>query len=64
MISAANSVRLVRHVTSHSDADARAVESDVLHFTLLGKHIVVLNSKEAVHELLDVRSGKYSDRYG
>ncbi|KZV72303.1 cytochrome P450 [Peniophora sp. CONT] len=40
----------------------RQLKSDVLHFTLLGKHIIVLNSKEATHELLEVRSGKYSDR--
>lgn len=37
--------------------------SDVVHLDLLGSHIIVLNSAEAVHDLLMMRSSIYSDRY-
>ena len=35
---------------------------DVLHLSVLGKSIVVLNTEEAAFELLDKRSAIYSDR--
>ncbi|KAF2760058.1 cytochrome P450 [Pseudovirgaria hyperparasitica] len=40
----------------------RKYNSDVLHFIVLGRSIVVLNSTEAAHELLDKRGSNYSDR--
>ena len=38
------------------------VDSDVLHLKLLGAHNVILNSSEAISDLLDKRSAIYSDR--
>ena len=35
---------------------------DVIHLSVLGKSIIVLNSEEAARELLDKRSAIYSDR--
>ncbi|EIM79365.1 cytochrome P450 [Stereum hirsutum FP-91666 SS1] len=35
---------------------------DIVHLTVLGRHIVVLNSPKVVHDLLDRRSAIYSDR--
>jgi hypothetical protein len=49
-------------------ADARVTNdvslkgSDVIYFRVLGSDTVVLNSREAAVELLDQRSGIYSDR--
>ncbi|KAF8262577.1 cytochrome P450 [Lactarius quietus] len=36
--------------------------SDIVHATALGTHIIVLNSAKAVHELFEKRSSIYSDR--
>ncbi|THU76424.1 hypothetical protein K435DRAFT_704891 [Dendrothele bispora CBS 962.96] len=38
--------------------------SDVIHISVLGDHMVILNSANAVNELLEKRSGIYSDRPG
>ena len=35
---------------------------DIVHLNVLGQHIVILDSVEAVKELLDRRSAIYSDR--
>ncbi|KAN0135349.1 Cytochrome P450 [Lactarius tabidus] len=37
-------------------------DSDIVHATALGTHIIVLNSAKAVHELFEKRSAIYSDR--
>ncbi|KAI1624196.1 cytochrome P450 [Exophiala viscosa] len=37
-------------------------KSDVLYFDILGRPIVVLNSVEACHDLLDKRGSNYNDR--
>ncbi|KAH9011824.1 cytochrome P450 [Lactarius hengduanensis] len=37
-------------------------DSDIVHATALGTHIIVLNSAKAVHELFEKRSSIYSDR--
>lgn len=39
-------------------------DSDIIRISALGTNIVVVNSLEAVNELLDKRSAIYSDRYG
>lgn len=36
--------------------------SDVLYFNILGRPIIVLNSVEACHDLLDKRGQNYNDR--
>lgn len=38
------------------------LESDVLSFNILGRPIIVLNSREACHDLLDKRGTNYNDR--
>ena len=38
------------------------VDSDIVHVSALGTHVVVLNSAKAVHELFEKRSSIYSDR--
>lgn len=35
---------------------------DVIHFNMIGQHVVVLNSVQASVELLEKRGAKYSDR--
>ena len=40
-----------------------SVDSDILHFEVLGRNIIVLNSFEACIELLEKRSKLYSSRY-
>ncbi|KZV68643.1 cytochrome P450 [Peniophora sp. CONT] len=35
---------------------------DIVHLKLLNKHVIILNSSQAVHDLLDRRSSIYSDR--
>ncbi|KAK7460409.1 hypothetical protein VKT23_009130 [Stygiomarasmius scandens] len=40
----------------------RAYNSDVVHIDVCGDHLVVLNSAEAIEELLEKRSLNYSDR--
>jgi hypothetical protein len=39
------------------------IDSDIVHASTLGTHIIVLNSAKAVRELLEKRSSIYSDRY-
>ncbi|GJE96472.1 cytochrome P450 [Phanerochaete sordida] len=41
---------------------AQEYESDILHFEVLGQHIVVLNTLEAAKELFEARGQIYSDR--
>ena len=38
------------------------VDSEIVHATAFGTHIIVLNSAKAVHELFEKRSSIYSDR--
>jgi len=40
----------------------KACNSDVVHVDVCGDHLVVLNSAEAIEELLEKRSLNYSDR--
>lgn len=40
----------------------RELASDIIYLNVLGKHIYVLNSAQAVSDLLEKRSGTYSDR--
>ncbi|KAF7330077.1 Cytochrome P450 [Mycena kentingensis (nom. inval.)] len=40
----------------------RVYNSDILHLSVAGKSIIVLSSAAAAHELLEKRSGMYSDR--
>jgi hypothetical protein len=37
-------------------------DTDILYLQLMGKDAVVLNSNEAISDLLDERSSIYSDR--
>jgi hypothetical protein len=37
-------------------------DSDVLYFNILGRSVIVLNSVQACHDLLDKRGQLYSDR--
>lgn len=39
------------------------IESDIIYLNVLGKPMVILNTLEAVTELLERRSAIYSDRY-
>ncbi|OSD00652.1 cytochrome P450 [Trametes coccinea BRFM310] len=41
---------------------ARKYASDVVYFTVLGTHLLVINSFEAARDLLDKRGALYSDR--
>ncbi|KAF2969995.1 hypothetical protein GQX73_g3492 [Xylaria multiplex] len=41
---------------------AKEYDTDILYFNVLGRSIIVLNSIEAAHELLDKRGANYSDR--
>ncbi|KAI0096422.1 putative O-methylsterigmatocystin oxidoreductase [Nemania sp. FL0031] len=41
---------------------AQQYNTDILHFNVLGRSIIVLNSIEAAHELLDDRGANYADR--
>ncbi|CEL53482.1 O-methylsterigmatocystin oxidoreductase OS=Aspergillus flavus (strain ATCC 200026 / FGSC A1120 / NRRL 3357 / JCM 12722 / SRRC 167) GN=ordA PE=2 SV=1 [Rhizoctonia solani AG-1 IB] len=41
----------------------KQLNSDIIYLKLLGYEIVVLNSSEAASDLLDKRSGLYSDRF-
>ncbi|KAI9068980.1 cytochrome P450 [Trametes sanguinea] len=41
---------------------ARKYASDVVYFTVLGTHLLVINSFEAARELLDKKGALYSDR--
>ncbi|TRM63183.1 cytochrome P450 [Schizophyllum amplum] len=45
-----------------SFADWGQQYGDVVHLEIFGKHIIVLNSLEAARDLMDKRSGIYSDR--
>ena len=38
------------------------IGSDVIHISLAGDHVVILNSFEAAADLLDKKSSIYSDR--
>ncbi|GJE96525.1 hypothetical protein PsYK624_127220 [Phanerochaete sordida] len=46
---------------AHRDL-GRQYDSDILHFEVLGRHIIVLNSFRAAKDLLEKRSEIYSDR--
>jgi hypothetical protein len=35
---------------------------DIMHITILGAHIIVINSAEIATEILEKRSGNYSSR--
>ncbi|KZP29750.1 cytochrome P450 [Athelia psychrophila] len=39
-------------------------KSDIIHLSIFGTHLIILNSLEAVSDLLDKRSAIYSDRMG
>ena len=39
-----------------------AIEANILHFSVLGNHYIVLNSLEDAEELLEKRARIYSDR--
>ena len=43
-------------------ADWAKQYGDVVHLNMLGKHYIILDSFEAVEELLEKRSATYSDR--
>ncbi|EIM91747.1 cytochrome P450 [Stereum hirsutum FP-91666 SS1] len=43
-------------------ADMAKAYGDIMHLSVLGRHIIVLSSPKAVHDLLDRRSSIYSDR--
>ena len=47
---------------SSLDTQLLCVGSDILHFEVLGRYIVVLNSFRAAKDLLEKRSEIYSDR--
>ncbi|GME35254.1 putative cytochrome p450 protein [Neofusicoccum parvum] len=40
----------------------KELDTDVLYFNVLGRHIVVLNSVKAANDLLDKRGANYADR--
>ncbi|KAI0490342.1 putative O-methylsterigmatocystin oxidoreductase [Xylaria cf. heliscus] len=41
---------------------AKEYNTEILHFSVLGRSIIVLDSIEAAHELLDKRGSNYADR--
>ncbi|KAJ8133112.1 hypothetical protein O1611_g511 [Lasiodiplodia mahajangana] len=41
---------------------AKQYNTDILHFNVLGRSIIILNSIEAAHDLLDDRGANYADR--
>ncbi|KAI0870546.1 putative O-methylsterigmatocystin oxidoreductase [Hypoxylon argillaceum] len=41
---------------------AKQYDTDILHFNVLGRSIIVLNSIEAAHDLLNDRGANYADR--
>ena len=43
-------------------ADRAKQYGDIIHMNMLGKHYIILDSFEAVEELLEKRSATYSDR--
>ena len=43
-------------------ADWAKQYGDIVHMNMLGKHYIILDSLEAVEELLEKRSATYSDR--
>lgn len=47
---------------SHSSLMLRDSLGDVIHLKVLGRDIIVLNSVQAATDLLEKRSGLYSDR--
>jgi len=49
-------------VARHCELISVLADSDVLHLNFLGSDHVVLNSSEAISDLLDKRSAIYSDR--
>lgn len=55
--------RCVAYILHHFQSSNSAPSgSDVIHFDVLGSHVVVLHSIKAANELLDKRSSIYSDR--
>lgn len=47
----------------HPDDWIGLLGSDVVHYRILGTHVVILNSARATKDLFERRSGLYSDRY-
>lgn len=45
-----------------TNVESTEFEGDIVHFSVLGKHIIVLNSYAAAYDLLLRRSAIYSDR--
>lgn len=43
-------------------ADESYVDSDIIHYKIMGTHYIVLNSEKAVTELMERRSNIYSDK--
>ncbi|KAF7325230.1 Cytochrome P450 [Mycena kentingensis (nom. inval.)] len=46
----------------HTQIDSPFVDSDVIHMQVGGMSTIILDSMEAIREMLDVRSSSYSDR--
>ncbi|KAK7700780.1 hypothetical protein SLS57_011972 [Botryosphaeria dothidea] len=40
----------------------KELNTDVLYFNVLGRHVIVLNSVKAANDLLDKRGANYADR--
>lgn len=38
--------------------------SDIVHFDVLGSHVIIVNTAKIAHELFDKRSAIYADRRG
>lgn len=47
----------------HSDHSTGFVGSDIIHFRILGTHVVVINSAKTANDIFEKRSGLCSDRY-
>jgi hypothetical protein len=55
-------VGICHHFIENTPYILGTADSDIVHATALGTHIIVLNSAKAVHELFEKRSAIYSDR--
>ena len=54
--------RCLARTEGHRTDDVTVSDTDVLYMRLFSKHLIVLNSSEAISDLLEKRSNIYSDR--
>ncbi|THU87849.1 hypothetical protein K435DRAFT_866836 [Dendrothele bispora CBS 962.96] len=61
-ISYALSIQKASHQWAYYLELSKKYRSDIVHFGVMGEHVIVLNSVKATDEILEKRSGLYSDR--